>query len=196
MKKAVFWLLFFVSGICGEVCGQTLINLSALVIPGDNWMYNHDYMKEAIVDGKLKYVPLYAKAMIESTDMISVIQSMQQLLEEKGIECRDFNSELKKLDVDLYDPRVLEIMEDKLNPQIIIDVDYTSKSISKKDVIGPKKISWRVTATDVSTRNIIASVEDNIRLTMETAEVAMRKAINKKMEEFTYYVMRYYLSKK
>ena len=193
-KNLYLLLLMLVTFFCCQA--QQLKHPSVLVIPGDNWMSAHGFMKEGTSVGRTKYVPLYAKALAESEEIGRVLQMLQGHFADRGIGCYDLATEINTYVTDLNSENQLETLVKSVKPDFVVEIDYSVRGFSKKDSYGPKNISWKLAATYVTKNELVASLENRIKVTLDVADVALQKAITAKGEEFVMHLFRYYLDTK
>jgi len=117
-----------------------------MVVPSDAWCIEHGFFKEIDNQGEKEKIPDYKKAVQESTDLLSVIAKINDLMTERGFPLKNLESALKTLSSENAENNMLssknggglsESPVDKLKK--VAKADIIIQLTWKVNQIGPKK---------------------------------------------------------
>lgn len=171
-----------------------------IVFPADKWMQDHGFMQTIDNDGETEYIPKYNDAFVQTRDMGAAIAGLQKVFEERGFQHQDLHSLIKDAkreraeelanaaDGDASEKNMMDELMQQANPDIRVDFDYGVTTV------GPRKnISFAIKAVDAYTSEQCALVEGNIEMTMDPIDLAIRKAVAGKCDEFCQELINYFL---
>lgn len=202
MKKifatALMLCAMSLSGLAQQADMPTII-----VFPDDAWMNDHGFMDTFNNDGETEYIPKYNDAFVQNREMGTAIQAVQKVLTERGFQKEDLQSLLKDMkreraeelanaaDGDATEKGAMDELMQQARPDIRVDLDYGVHAF------GPRKnISFRLKAVDAYTNDQVASCEGTIEGTMDPLDLALRKVIAGKADEFCQQMIDYFLDLK
>lgn len=198
MKKLLF--LAFMCFTVFTVKAQEAAMPTIIVFPADSWMNDHGFMNQVMNDGETEYMPRYNDAFVQAREIGTVIQSIQNVLEERKFEHEDLQNMLRDMkreraeelanaaDGDASEKGAMDELLQQARPDIRVDVDYAVQSV------GPRKnISYTLKAIDAYTSEQVASIEGSIQMTMDPVDLAMRKAVAGNCDDFCQQMIDYFL---
>lgn len=198
MKKLfVLMALFCAAGLKGFA--QQADMPTIIVFPDDTWMSDHGYMNTFSNDGETEYMPRYSDAFVQNRELKTAIQAVQKVLEERGFQHEDLENLLKGMkeeraeemanaaDGDAADKGAMDELMQQARPDIRVDLDYAVKPM------GPRKyIQFRLKAVDAYCRDQVASCEGSVEGTSDPVDLALRKVVAGKIDEFCEQVINYF----
>lgn len=199
MKKLFVTMALFcaasLSGLAQQADMPTII-----VFPDDVWMNDHGYMNTLDNDGETEYIPRYNDAFVQNREMLTAIQAVQKVLEERGFQHEDLQSLLKDMkreraeelantaDGDGTEKGEMDELMQQARPDIRVDLDYAVKPM------GPRKyIQFRLKAVDAYCNDQVASCEGSVEGTSDPVDLALRKVVAGKIDEFCQQIIDYFL---
>lgn len=198
MKKKI--ILF--SMLCMMAIGasaQQAAMPTIIVFPSDTWMNDHGYMDKFDNDGETEYIPKYNDAFVQTREMGTAIIAVQKVLEERGFQHEDLQSLLKDMkreraeelanaaDGDGAEKGAMDELMQQARPDIRVDLDYAVKPF------GPRKnISFTLKAVDAYCNDQVASCEGTVEGTMDPVDLALRKVVAGKIDDFCQRIMDYF----
>lgn len=178
---------------------QTAAMPTIIVFPDDAWMNDHGYMRTFDNDGETEYLPNYGDAFIKNREIATAIQVVQKVLEDRGFQHEDLQSLLKDMkreraeemanamDGDGFEKGAMDELLQQARPDIRVDIDYTVTPF------GPRKnVSFRMKAVDAYCNDQISSCEGIVEGTMDPLDLALRKMVAGKIDEFCEQIMAYF----
>lgn len=197
MTRRLFcFLLFslFLVGAYGQAKKPTL-----MVVPSDNFCYEHGYMNSFDVQGQTKRYPDYRRALQENDQIRMVITKMGSIMAQRGFPMKDLEQELKNLETESAEIMMLssktsgaaiyETPIDKLkrvaNADIILDLDFDIKRQ------GPQKyITFNLKALDAYTSKQVAGAAGTGQpSTAASADLLLEEAVLSHMDNFNNQLM-------
>lgn len=170
-----------------------------IVFPDDAWMNDNGYMSTIQNDGETEYMPRYNDAFVQNREMGTAIQAVQKVLEERGFQHEDLQNLLKGMkseraeemanaaDGDATEKGAMDELMQQARPDIRVDLDYAVKPM------GPRKyIQFRLKAVDAYCYDQVASCEGSVEGTTDPVDLALRKVIAGKVDEFCEQIINYY----
>ena len=198
MKK--FLTLIILLSICFTVSAQQAAIPTIIVFPSDSWMNDHGFMKQIDNDGEIEYIPNYNDAFVQAREIVTVIQTIQKVLEERKFAHEDLQNLLKDIKreraeemanaADGYasEKGAMDELMQQARPDIRVDTDYAVQ------MVGPRKnISYTIKAVDAYTSEQISSVEGTIQMTMDPIDLALRKAVAGNCDDFCQQILDYFM---
>ncbi|MEN9961047.1 MAG: hypothetical protein RL045_1300 [Bacteroidota bacterium] len=179
MKK--FLLLFAVLGFYFVSFGQAK-KPTIMIVPSDNWCFQNGFLLENNNQGVRVRVPDYKRALIENSELLTVISTINGLMAERGFPLENLESVIKTLEDEALENQTLtsksgaaisESITDKLKAKakadIIIQLGWTlSKSGFNKSVTfnlqGLDAYTNKQIATGVGTGEPSSSADINVLL--------------------------------
>lgn len=171
-----------------------------IVFPDDVWMNDHGYMRTFNNDGETEYLPNYSDAFVQNREMGTAIQAVQKVLQARGFQHEDLQNLLKDMkreraeemanaaDGDATEKGAMDELMQQARPDIRVDLDYDVKPF------GPRKnVSFRLKAVDAYCNDQVASCEGTVEGTMDPVDLALRKVIAGKSEEFCQQIIDYFM---
>ncbi len=186
--------------MCIKVMAQEAVMPTIIVFPDNSWMNDHGFMDKIDADGQTKYLPRYNDAFVQNREMGTAIQAVQKVFADRQFRHEDLENLLKGMDDEnamnmasaasgdavAIDP-VDELLQ-QARPDIRVDLDYAVQPF------GPRKnISFTLKAVDAYNYDQVASCEGTIEGTMDPVDLALRKVIAGKSEEFCQQIINYYM---
>ncbi len=187
-------LLLFISMclIAGTSFGQAR-KPRLMVVPSDNWCYQHGYLTEYDNQGVTEHIPDYRAAMIKDPDLLPVISAINGLMADRGFPLENLESAMRNINrqstelaaVTARDGRSVqsnELMElrRQAKADIILQLSWTVNQV------GPRRsVTYTLQGLDAYTNNEVASAggTGEPSFTVESA-VLLREAVNAHMDEF------------
>ena len=198
MKKNIFLIIILCTLSIGTFAQQADMP-TIIVFPDDTWMNDHGFMKTVNVDGEAKYMPQYADAFVQNREIGTAIQAVQKVFASRQFEHKDLQNLLKDMqrehaeemanaaDGDEIEKGSMDDLLQQANPDIRVDLDYAIQPF------GPRKnISFKLKAVDAYINDQIASCEGTIEGTMDPLDLALRKIVAGKSEEFCQQIIDYF----
>ncbi len=200
MKKRFFLLtaLFCAIGLKGMA--QQAEMPTIIVFPDDVWMNDHGFMNTVDNDGETEYMPRYNDAFVQNREIGTAIQAVQKVLEERGFQHEDLQNLLRDkkreraeemanaADGDAAEKGAMDELLQQARPDIRVDLDYSVKPM------GPRKyIQFRLKAVDAYCLDQVASCEGSVEGTSDPVDLALRKVIAGKIDEFCQQVINYFM---
>lgn len=199
MKKIIAFMLFVCCVCLGHA--QQADMPTIIVFPDDAWMNDHGYMNTVNNDGETEYIPRYNDAFVQNREMGTAIQAVQKVLAERGFQHEDLQSLLKDMkreraeelanaaDGDGAEKGAMDELLQQARPDIRVDMDYAVKPM------GPRKyIQFRLKAVDAYCNDQIASCEGSVEGTTDPVDLALRKVIAGKCDEFCEQIINYFMN--
>ena len=199
MKKIIA-LTMFVCAVALKGFAQQADMPTIIVFPDDAWMSDHGFMTTVENDGETDYMPRYNDAFVQNREMGTAIQVIQKVLEERGFNHEDLQNLLKDMkreraeelanaaDGDGAEKGAMDELMQQARPDIRVDLDYSVKPV------GPRKfISFRLKAVDAYCNDQVASCEGTVEGTTDPVDLALRKIVAGKSEEFCEQIINYFL---
>lgn len=199
MKKIIA-LTMFVCAVALKGFAQQADMPTIIVFPDDAWMSDHGFMTTVENDGETEYMPRYNDAFVQNREMGTAIQVIQKVLEERGFNHEDLQNLLKDMkreraeelanaaDGDGAEKGAMDELMQQARPDIRVDLDYSVKPV------GPRKfISFRLKAVDAYCNDQVASCEGTVEGTTDPVDLALRKIVAGKSEEFCEQIINYFL---
>lgn len=171
-----------------------------IVFPDDVWMNDHGYMDKFNNDGETEYLGRYSEAFAENREVAKAIDGVQKALADYGFDFEDLQTLLKGMkderaremayaaDGDAMEKSAMDELMQQALPDIRIDVDYSVEPFGFR-----KNISFSVKAVDAYCYNQIALIEGNITDTSDPVDLALRKIVRAKGNEFCEQIKDYFL---
>lgn len=190
MKQLIFAFLLV---LCTASAFSQAKKPTIMVVPSDNWMDKNGYMMEFNNQGKISYVPDYRTAGVKNKDLSPVMNTIQNLLTDRGFPPKILSEELKKLESQAAEDAMLtskgggELNEspiDKLKAVAKADIIlYVNWDIN--DLGFEKSISFELGAVDAYTSKPMGGSNGTGKpsMTAETA-VLLKEAILENFDEF------------
>lgn len=149
-----------------------------VVLPSDTWMNDNDFAKK----GENGATTMdYSKA-LNNPNMASAIKNIESMFTERGYSIVSSAVTLKELG----ENNDFDKMLSKLNPKLIVYVDLSVRSM------GPRKtIALEMKAIDAKSKGMVASVSENGEPSLDPVELALRKMIASRAEDFTKQIQEY-----
>lgn len=170
-----------------------------IVFPDDVWMNDHGYMDKFNNDGETEYIGRYSEAFAENREMGMAIQGVQRALTDYGFQHEDLQAQLKDMkreraeeiayaaDGDAMEKGAMDELMQQARPDIRVDLDYAVQPFGFR-----KSITFRVKAVDAYCYNQVASIEGTITDTSDPVDLALRKMVKAKSQEFCEQIMDYF----
>ncbi|HBJ76514.1 MAG TPA: hypothetical protein DDY68_01280 [Porphyromonadaceae bacterium] len=197
--KRIVTLLSLALGMIFSSSAQQAAMPTIIVFPDDAWMNENGFMTTINNNGETEYLPRYNDAFVQNSEIGTAIQSVQKVLEERGFQHEDLQNLLKDMkreraeelanlaDGDASEKGAMDELLQQAKPDIRIDLHYTAKEV------GPRKnISFRLKAVDAYCNDQISSCEGTVEMTLDPLDLALRKVIAGKMDEFCAQIMNYF----
>ncbi len=136
-----------------------------MVVPSDVWCQRNGYMVEYDNQGVKQYVPDYAKAMRENSDIRVLVSKMGDFMAAESYPIVSLEQELKRVEVESAELALLtssnsgamiaespiEMLRRSAKADIILDLDFETKKV------GPRQqVSFNLQALDAYTSKIIS----------------------------------------
>lgn len=198
MKR--FISLIILLFICVTIRAQQAAVPTIIVFPSDSWMNDHGFMTQIDNDGETEYIPNYNDAFVQAREIVTVIQTIQKVLEERKFAHADLQNLLKDIKreraeemanaADGYasEKGAMDELMQQARPDIRVDVDYAVQ------MVGPRKnISYTIKAVDAFTSEQVSSVEGTIQMTMDPIDLALRKAVAGNCDDFCQQILDYFM---
>lgn len=198
MKKNIFLIIILCTLSIGAFAQQATMP-TIIIFPDDTWMNDHGFMATVNRDGVVKRIPQYDEAFVNNRDLGTAIQAVQKVFTSRQFEHKDLQNLLKDIqrehaedlanaaDGDEIEPGSMDDLLQQASPDIRVDLDYSVQPF------GPRKnISFRMKAVDAYISNQIASCEGTIEGTMDPLDLALRKIVAGKSEEFCQQIVDYF----
>lgn len=200
MKK-LFVLFILLYSLNIGVIAQDATMPTIMVFPDDVWMNANGFTSEIESDGVKREWLMYDKAFKDNLEMSTAIQTVQAILNDYRFQCKDLMSYLEvgtdntSLQSMLNESRILGIsfnnkdfMMQKAGADIRVDLNYDVRKM------GPRKsISYVLKAVDPYSHEQIAFCQGSVEPTMEPVDLAIRKAIASKADDFCHQIIDYFL---
>lgn len=200
MKK-LFLIIFLFCVIGVNSIAQQADMPTIILFPDDAWMNDHGYMNTIDNDGETEYIPRYNDAFVQNREMVTAIQAVQKVLQERGFQHEDLQSLIKDMkreraeemanaaDGDVSEKGNMDELMQQARPDIRVNLDYSVQ------LRGPRKsIQFKLKAVDAYCNDQIASCESSIEDTSDPVDVALRKAIAGKSEDFCQQIIDHYMN--
>ena len=171
-----------------------------IVFPDDIWMNDHGYMNTFNNDGETEYMPRYNDAFVQNREMATAIQAVQKVFADRGFQHEDLQNLLKDMkreraeelanraDGDGADKGAMDELMQQARPDIRVDLDYSVKPM------GPRKyIQFRLKAVDAYCLDQVAACEGSVEGSTDPVDLALRKVIAGKSEEFCQQIINYFM---
>lgn len=198
MKKIIAFTFFVCCACLGQA--QQADMPTIIIFPDDAWMNDHSYMNTVDNDGETEYIPRYNDAFVQNREMGTAIQAVQKVLTERGFQHEDLQSLLKDMkreraeelanaaDGDGAEKGAMDELLQQARPDIRVDLDYSVKPM------GPRNyIQFRLKAVDAYCNDQIASCEGSVEGTTDPIDLALRKVIAGKCDEFCEQIINYFM---
>lgn len=191
MKKIFFAFLLV---LCSTMAFSQAKKPTIMVVPSDNWMEKNGYMMKFDNQGKISYLPDYRTAGVKNNQINSVLNTIQNILTERGFSPKVLFEELKKLEnQSAEDAMTVSKNGGELNESPLDKL----KSIAKADIIiyvnwdindlgFEKSISFDLNAVDAYTSKPMGGSNGTGKpsMTAETA-VLLKEAVLENFDEFS-----------
>lgn len=190
MKK--FLLLMSLCLIAATSFGQAR-KPRLMVVPSDNWCYQHGFVTEYNNQGVTEYIPDYRAALVKNPDLLPVISAINGLMADRGFPLENLESAMRSINrqsielsaVSARDGSTVqsnELMElrRQAKADIILQLSWTVNEV------GPRRsVTYTLQGLDSYTNNEIASAggTGDPSFTVETP-VLLREAAVAHMDEF------------
>jgi len=179
---------------------QTATMPTLILFPDDRWMDQHGFVDIADGDGKNNRLFRYNDAFVENTEIGTAITAVQAVFEERGFKHKDLPNLLKQQDrrrgmemarkadgKGTQGSNMKRILQ-QANPDIRVDLFYSVKPYGFR-----KDIHFELKAVDAYTMEQVSSCQGDIVGTADPLELALRKVIAGKSEEFCEKMVNYFL---
>ena len=197
MKK--FILVAFACLMTFATYAQSATMPTIIVFPDDSWMSDNGFMDTFDNDGETEYLPNYGDAFVKNREITTAIQVVQKILVERGFQHEDLQNLLKdmkreraeemanSMDGDGFEKGAMDELLQQARPDIRVDIDFSVTPF------GPRKnISFRMKAVDAYCNDQISSCEGIVEGTMDPLDLAFRKIVVGKMDEFCEQMVAYF----
>lgn len=198
MKKNIFLIIILCTLSIGAFAQQATMP-TIIIFPDDTWMNDHGFMTTVNRDGVVKRIAQYGEAFVQNRDLGTAIQAVQKVFTSRQFEHKDLQNLLKDLEREhaedmanaadgsgIESSNMDELLQ-QANPDIRVDLDYSVEPF------GPRKnITFRMKAVDAYISNQIASCEGTVQGTMDPLDLALRKIVAGKSEEFCQQIVDYF----
>lgn len=190
MKK--FLLLMSLCLIAATSFGQAR-KPRLMVVPSDNWCYQHGFVTEYNNQGVTEYIPDYRAALVKNPDLLPVISAINGLMADRGFPLENLESAMRSVNrqsvelsaVSARDGSTVqsnELMElrRQAKADIILQLSWTVNEV------GPRRsVTYTLQGLDSYTNNEVASAggTGEPSFTVETP-VLLREAAVAHMDEF------------
>ncbi len=166
-----------------------------MVVPSDDWCQANGFMQKWDNEGVETYIPNYNKALVESSDLNSVIAKIGQLFVDRGFPLVDLKSTLDKINKDQARTNMLGINEspiDVLNKTAKSDINL--KVFWKINNIGPKRsCEFRLSGVDSYTNKQRAGASGTGKQTfVQEVSVLLEEAVLSYIDMFNSQLMTYF----
>lgn len=164
-----------------------------MVVPSDNWCYQHGFVTEYNNQGVMEYIPDYRAALVKNSDLLPVISAINGLMADRGFPLENLESAMRSINrqsielsaVSARDGSTVqsnELMElrRQAKADIILQLSWTVNEV------GPRRsVTYTLQGLDSYTNNEIASAggTGDPSFTVETP-VLLREAAVAHMDEF------------
>lgn len=164
-----------------------------MVVPSDNWCYQHGFVTEYNNQGVTEYIPDYRAALVKNPDLLPVISAINGLMADRGFPLENLESVMRSINrqsielsaVSARDGSTVqsnELMElrRQAKADIILQLSWTVNEV------GPRRsVTYTLQGLDSYTNNEIASAggTGDPSFTVETP-VLLREAAVAHMDEF------------
>lgn len=164
-----------------------------MVVPSDNWCYQHGFVTEYNNQGVMEYIPDYRAALVKNPDLLPVISAINGLMADRGFPLENLESAMRSINrqsielsaVSARDGSMVqsnELMElrRQAKADIILQLSWTVNEV------GPRRsVTYTLQGLDSYTNNEIASAggTGDPSFTVETP-VLLREAAVAHMDEF------------
>lgn len=192
MKKAI---LLFSLCLCANLLFGQAKKPTLMIVPGDVWCTENNYMDKFDNQGTEELVPNYKKAFQSNMDLVNVIAKINTLMADRDFPLKDLSATIKDLEqsnamdnMTVSKTSGAQLMESPLdqlkrvaNADIIIEVNWKINSQ------GPKKsVTYNLTAKDAYTNKQVAGAQGTGAPSF-TAEVPvlLEEAVLANMDNFT-----------
>lgn len=164
-----------------------------MVVPSDNWCYQHGFVTEYNNQGVTEYIPDYRAALVKNPDLLPVISAINGLMADRGFPLENLESAMRSINrqsielsaVSARDGSTVqsnELMElrRQAKADIILQLSWTVNEV------GPRRsVTYTLQGLDSYTNNEVASAggTGEPSFTVETP-VLLREAAVAHMDEF------------
>ncbi|MBR3846356.1 MAG: hypothetical protein IKM37_02200 [Alistipes sp.] len=164
-----------------------------MVVPSDNWCYQHGFVTEYNNQGVTEYIPDYRAALVKNPDLLPVISAINGLMADRGFPLENLESAMRSINrqsielsaVSARDGSTVqsnELMElrRQAKADIILQLSWTVNEV------GPRRsVTYTLQGLDSYTNNEVASAggTGDPSFTVETP-VLLREAAVAHMDEF------------
>lgn len=183
MKKTVFILLFSLTSLFALSQAK---KPTIMVVPSDNWCFQHGFVQEFDNQGKTMKVPDYQKAFQENSDLLLVISKINELMADRGFPLKNLESVLRSMRSRSAEDNMMtsktgssisespvDVLKKRANADIWIQLTW---SVNKT---GPKKsVTYNMQGIDAYTSKQIAGASG-------TGEPSMTAELPVLLEEAT-----------
>ncbi|MCH5227747.1 MAG: hypothetical protein J1F16_08055 [Muribaculaceae bacterium] len=135
-----------------------------MVIPSDNLLNYYKSLGQENIDGVKVTTRDYNKYLLANPDNKAVISYIQQAFTDANYPIQDLEQTLKQLQtqdavdmVDGLDKDAKTMLLTVAQPDIILELDYSSKMDMKGDLNNARKVSFTLNALDAYTNNVLSS---------------------------------------
>lgn len=202
MRKLLALIVFFCTSCLISFAQQADIP-TIIVFPDDIWMNDHGFMNTINNDGETEYIPRYNDAFVQNREMATAIQAVQKVFADRKFPHEDLQSLLKDMkreraeelansaDGDGAEKGQMDELMQQARPDIRVDLDYAVKPM------GPRKyIQFRLKAVDAYCLDQVAACEGSVEGANDPVDLALRKVIAGKCEEFCQQIIDYFMDLK
>ena len=135
-----------------------------MVIPSDNLLKYYKSLTTESVDGQNVIIRDYNKYLLTNNDNKAVLSTIQQAFADANYPIQDLEQTLKQLNtqeatdmVDGLDKDAKTMLLTVAQPDIILELDYSSKMDMKGDLTNARNVSFTLNAIDAYTSNVLSS---------------------------------------
>ncbi len=198
MKKKILSISLLCMMALGAYAQQAAIP-TIIVFPSDSWMDQRGYMKKIDVDGKTEDIPDYDEA-LKANDLLMAIGAVNLVLKDRQFDTKDLAALQKKFkseramelasaaDGEGTEKGAVDELLQQANPDIRVDLHYAVAGTG-----GPRKnISFQLQAIDAYTSEPVATCQGIIEDTMDPLDLALRKLVAGKCDEFCAKLIEYF----
>ena len=115
----------FLIVLCGLLFSMKMMAQSdkpdLMVVPGDNWFFEHNFFSEVNKFGQTKKVPDYNRAFTENQEIQDVIAAVSDLFQQRGFECTSLYESLKSLEEEAAEEMAMEAEGDDATASSALD---------------------------------------------------------------------------
>ncbi|MGB0977219.1 MAG: DUF6175 family protein [Prolixibacteraceae bacterium] len=186
----LFAILFSATTIFGQAKKPSI-----MVVPSDDWCNAHGYIMRFYNEGEIIRIPNYSRALVENSDLNSVISKIGEMMAERDFPLVDLKSQLDKIAKDKARTNMkgvnkspIDVLNETAKADIIMKVFW------KVNTMGPKKsIEFRLQGVDSYTlqQRAAASGTGDPSFTAEES-VLLKEAVLSHIDQFNSQLMTYF----